>query len=390
MSRFLSVCLFSVFAVTATAAESQRIYLGTYTGEGEADAKGIYLTELNTEDGSLMPPRLSAECACPAFLAKHPHQPLLYAVAEVWDGKDESSVYAFAIDEKTGALTKLNKGVVPGKGPCHLCVCSGGKDSPAAVAVACYGDGSVHGLPVLENGKLGKCVSSIRLQGNGPNERRQKGPHAHAVYYHATQGEKAGFLNAVDLGTDKVHTYVIDTETGKIKEIEKAKTASTLNLPEGSGPRHLAFGVHEPFFYVLNELASTICVFRPSREGGVLLQTVSTLPEGVKPEDHDNSTAEIFMHPGGKFLYASNRGHDSIAFFRIDPKNGKLRFVETVSSGGKHPRSFDLSSDGRWLIAANADTNNVVTFEIDPKSGSLRPTGKEITVPKPVCVLPVR
>lgn len=377
----------------ATAAEPQRIYLGTYTGQGDADAKGIYMTELNVEDGSLAPPRLVVECASPAFLAKYPGKPFLYAVGEIWGGSGNAPVYAFQTDEKTGELTKLNEQTVPGKGACHLCVCvrePGSSD--ACVAVACYGSGTVHVLPIKADGSLGECSSNVdhgpveMVPGKHPT--RQKQAHAHAVYY-LTRPKLEGTLLAVDLGVDKIFRYNL----GSDNQLHDGNPA--YELPPGSGPRHLAYQRTGPFFniYILNELQSTVCVVR----GGKILQTISTLPDGVKPEDCGNTTAAIFLHKTGRFLYASNRGHDSIALFAVDteadPKtgnpNGLLTFIDAFPCGGKVPRSFDLSPCGRWLIVANQDGNNVRTFRIDPESGRLTPTSTEINLGKPVCVLPV-
>ncbi len=406
-------------ASPVSAAKPLRVYLGTYTGPAVTDAKGIYLTELNPEDGTLAPPRLVAECANPAFLALHPFKPLLYAVGEGGQGV----VRAYSLDTKTGDLVFLNEETVPGEGACHLCVCCSREDLPASVAVACYGSGTVHLLPIRDDGRLDPCSSTIRHSGEGPNTRRQLGPHAHAVYHlpvAVTDKFVIEMLVAVDLGVDKVYHYLLDQEKKEIvdpdTDLGEDKRNDQIALPPGSGPRHLAqqltldndtdktgHVMSDYTCYILNELDSTVCVY----DGERILQTLSTLPEGVQPADCDNATAEVFLHPGGRFLYASNRGHDSIALFTVagkmvagktvdtnslDTKNEKapLTFVECVPSGGKHPRSFNLSPCGNWLIAANMNTNDVATFKIDRTTGRLTPTGKRITVNRPVCVLPVR
>lgn len=375
----LSLVLCAVFCTVLQAGD--RIYIGTYTGK-DSTARGIYLTELDPETGKLSEPALAVECASPAFLAKHPDRPLLYSVGEVWGDKTPGgAVYAFAIEETTGKLNALNTERVPGKGPTHLCTVSDRTRTPFAVVVACYGSGTVHALPILEDGRLGPCASTIEHKGSGPNEKRQKGPHAHAAYTHTVPGE----VYILDLGLDKMLLYSLDVAC----RLKPLREIPEIKLPPGSGPRHAAFG--RKGFYILNELDSTLCYVRLTGEThneSVIEQTLSTLPPGVRAADCANSTSEIFIHKSGRFLYASNRGHDSIALFSIDPGTGRLTFVETVPCGGKHPRSFDLSKDGRWLIAANRDTNNVLTFKIDPETGRLNPSGHEITVGRPVCVLP--
>jgi len=367
------------------------IYLGTYT-RGADGAKGIYLTFLNSQDGGLTEPKLVAEVSNPAFLAKHPTLPRLYAITE--GGQGGSPIHAFAIDPVTYALTKLNEQIVPARGACHLGVFvlpptfGEPQDSEFsgkyAVIVAFYGEGAVASLPLSDDGQLNPYASIHKHVGSGPTQRQQQ-PHAHAVYYIAGLH---GRVVVPDLGADKLFCYTINGE-GQLSP------AGGLKVPPGSGPRHAAFITKErmqTWLFILNELNSTICVVFSDvlsplpQPNFVVVQTISTLPEGKVVEG--NSTAAIFLHPNGRFLYASNRGDDSIALFHFDAEKRQLAFIETVPSG-KHPRSFDISPDGKWLIAAAMHDDAVTTFRIDPDTGRLMPTGHSISVKQPACVLPI-
>ena len=367
------------------------VYLGTYTGGGDG-AKGIYLTHLDTRDGSLSEPRLVAEVSNPAFLAKHPTLPRLYAVTEHGQG-DGSPIHAYAIDPATHALTKLNEQSVPAFGACHLGVFPlplPGRTSDAstaepgyAVMVAFYNDGATASLPLTADGRLEACATLIKHEGGGPTS-RQRQAHAHAVHEY-----RRGIVAVPDLGADKLFFY----RARRDGTITPLSSFPELALPPGSGPRHAAFSPELKTGFVLNELDSTICVVAYGNDApGVphapeIVQTVSTLPEGGSAEN--NYTAEIFLHPNGRFLYASNRGDDSIALFRFDAQTQGLTFVETTPCGGKTPRSFDLSPDGRWLIVAAMQSDLVTTFRIDPDTGRLTPTGHSIPVKQCACVLPI-
>ena len=364
------------------------VYLGTYTG-GQDGAKGIYLTYLNTRDGSLSGPQLVAEVPNPAFLARHPTLPRLYAIGELGGGAAGSPVHAFAIDPESYSLTKLNEQSVPVRGACHLGVfpLPAKADSTAvpswAVMVAYYGGGAAASLPLLPDGKLAPHATIIKHEGSGPAQ-RQTQAFAHAVY-------EWGVANTVavpDLGADKLFFY----RTNADGTFAPYPPYPELVLPPGSGPRHMALSSATRTAFVLNELNSTICVVTyPSDEAQngtpKIVQTLSTLPEGALAEN--NYTAEIFLHPNGRFLYASNRGDDSIALFHFDAQAQRLKFIETTPCGGKHPRSFDLSPDGKWLIVAAMQSDLVATFRIDPDTGRLTPTGHTIPVKQCACVLPI-
>lgn len=359
------------------AADRYRVYIGTYTSRG---SKGIYRAILDVKDGSLWQEGVTEGVVNPSFLAIHPDGRHLYSVAEIesFEGRKGGGVAAFAV-EPDGSLTLLNKESSGGAGPCHLVVDRAGKN----VLVANYGGGSVAALPIESDGRLRKLSSFVQHAGKSVHPGRQEGPHAHSINVDAA----GAIAVAADLGLDKVLIYRFDADQGKLSPNDPPHAA----VEPGSGPRHFAFHPGGKFAYVINELASTVTAFAYDPAKGELrpLQTISTLPEG---ESVDNTTAEVVAHPSGKFLYGSNRGHDSIAIFRIDPSTGKLTPAGHQKTGGKTPRNFALDPSGRFLLAANQDTGTVVVFRIDPDTGALSPTGGEVSVPMPVCVrfLPLR
>ena len=356
------------------------IYLGTYT-RGDDGAKGIYLAHLNSQNGSLSEPKLVAEVANPAFLAMHPTLPRLYAISE--GGQGGSQIHAFTIDPSTYALTKLNEQTVPARGACHLGVFPlpfvPNTPKKYAVMVAFYGEGAIASLPLTDDGQLAPYATIHKHTGNGPTP-RQRQAHAHAVY----PIWKPFIVVVPDLGTDKLFFYSTLSD-GKLAPYGEWK------LPAGSGPRHAAFTARAQTAFILNELNSTITVAActGSNVSPTVLrneQTISTLPEGTSGEN--NTTAEIFLHPNERFVYASNRGHDSIALFHFDTTKRRIEFIETVSCG-KHPRSFDISPDGKWLIVAAMQDDRITTFRIDPDTGRLTTTGHSIAVKQTACVLPI-
>jgi 6-phosphogluconolactonase len=350
----------------SSGAERLRVYVGTYT---EGKSRGIYLLELDPTSGALSPHGVAGETENPSFLAVHPSRKYLYAVNEVDDG----GVSAFAIDPKSGSLTFLNKQSSKGSGPCHLIVDRSGKN----VLVANYGSGTVAVLPIEDDGRLRSASTSIQHKGSSVNPERQEGPHAHSINLDAANR----FAVAADLGLDKLFVYRFDATKGTLTPNDPP----SVNLAPGAGPRHFAFHPDGHHAYVINEIQSTVTAFDYDPERGTLkeLQTISTLPQGNKPS---NSTAEVRVHPSGKFLYGSNRGHNSIAIFAIDPQNGRLRPVGHQSTQGKTPRNFGIDPSGRFLLAENQDSDTIVVFRIDPQTGQLQPTGHSAEVPKPVCV----
>lgn len=287
------------------------------------------------------------------------------------DGKRTGAVAAFAIKDD-GSLTPGNRESSGGQGPCHLVVDKSGKN----VLVANYGGGSVACLPIDRYGRLSKASAFIQHKGKSVDRARQEAPHAHSV--NLDPANRYAFV--ADLGLDQVLVYRFDADKGSLEPNDPPAA----KVKPGSGPRHFAFHPSGRFAYVINEMASTITAFSYDAAKGVLteLQTISTLPEEVK----GNSTAEVQVHPSGKFVYGSNRGHNSIAGFAVDAKSGKLSAIGHQSTGGKTPRNFAIDPSGKYLLAENQDSDTIVVLAIDDDSGKLSPTGNEIKIAKPVCV----
>lgn len=346
------------------------VYIGTYTGKGGEGSRGIYVYRFDSSSGKLTPAGLAAEIPSPSFLAIHPNQRYLYSVRE--SGK-EGSVSAFEIDKSTGRLKLLNTVSSKGGGPCHLVVDKTGRN----VLVVNYGSGSTAVLPVKQDGSLEEASSFIQHSGTGADPRRQKGPHAHSVNLDANNR----YAIVADLGLDHVLVYRFDPKKGLIEPNDPPYAA----VAPGAGPRHFAFHPKSRFGYVINEMGNTVTAFSWDGRKGKLteIQTITTLPKGFSGTSY---TAEVQVHPNGKFLYGSNRGHDSIAVFSIDPAKGTLSAIEYVPTQGKFPRNFGIDPAGSYLIAANQDSNNLVVFRIDGKTGKLTPTGQVEELGRPVCV----
>ncbi|MGQ9575358.1 MAG: lactonase family protein [Thermoguttaceae bacterium] len=356
----------------AIQAGTARVYIGTYTRK---QSRGIYLCQLDLATGKIGSAGLAAEVANPSFLAIHPTRRFLYAVGELerFGGRNQGAVSAFSIDAATGKLTLLNQQSSRGAGPCHLTVDRTGR----WVLVANYGGGSVACLPIREDGRLGEATAFVQHQGSSVNPKRQQGPHAHCVNLDPANR----FALVADLGLDKVLIYRFDASKGQLTPHDPAFAS----VRAGAGPRHFAFHPSGQYAYVINELQSTVTAFAYDAQRGSLqqLQSVSTLPPQFQGA---NTTAELQVHPSGRFLYGSNRGHDSIAAFAIEPATGILRFVAWEPTQGKTPRNFGIDPTGTYLLAANQDTDSIVVFRIDPESGKLRPAGHSAKVPTPVCV----
>jgi 6-phosphogluconolactonase len=362
----------AVAAETNPSKPSLLVYIGTYTG---AKSRGIYSARFDPVAGTLTAPKLAAETRNPTFLAVHPNHHWLYAVGEVnnFGGAPNGSVSGFSI-QKTGELTLLNQQPSGGGGPCHLSVDKSGQ----CVLVANYGSGSVAVLPLQPDGKLAAPSTAIQHHGSSVNPQRQAGPHAHFI----VSDPANRFALACDLGLDKILVYKLAPALGTLVQNDPPWAT----VAPGSGPRHLAFHPNGKWVYVLNEIASSLAAFTYDPQRGALtqFQTVSTLPADFKG---DNISAEIQVHPSGRFLYASNRGHDSLAVFAIDPESGKLTFVQHQPTQGKTPRHFTLDPTGRWLLAENQDSNSIVMFRVDADTGRLNPTGQRVELGSPVCVL---
>ncbi len=336
-------------------------YVGTYTKK--EGSRGIYHYRLNNETGHVTGGDLAAESPSPSFVAVRPGGKFLYAANE-----NTKAVSAFAIGEG-GKLTALNQQPSGGGAPCHISIDAAGKFA----FVANYSGGSVAAFPIEDDGQLGKASGFIQLTGSGPDKRRQEKPHAHSIY------PLGKYVYSCDLGTDHVDIFKFDPANGSLTPNDPPFAT----VPPGSGPRHLAF--HKGYAYVINEMLNTISVLRHTASTGKLsepIQTIPTLPEGFKG---DNSTAEIFVHPNGKFVYGSNRGHDSLAIFAIG-EDGKLTPVGHASVEGKTPRGFAIDPSGRWLVAGHQDSDSFAVFSIDTATGKLTPTGQKLPLGAPVSI----
>jgi 6-phosphogluconolactonase len=361
----------------------QLVYVGTYTekilfGTGqifEGHGEGIHIYALDPGTGTLSPHDTAREIKNPSYLAFHPTGGFLYAVNELksYNGEATGTLSAFSIDANTGRLDLINKVATRGTDPCHVTVDSTGRNA----LVANFASGSVSVLPIREDGGLEEASEVIQHRGSSLDPVRQSGPHAHSVTLDASNR----FAYVPDLGLDKLMIYYFDPEHGKLETHEQG----CLETKSGAGPRHFVFHPTNNYAYLINELDSTIVSLRCDKGRGTVkaIQTVPTLPGSFR--DH-STCAEIMVDPTGRYLYASNRGHDSIAIFRIDGSSGKLNPIGHESTLGKSPRNFTIASNGMFMFAANQDSDTIVCFRIDPDSGLLTATGQVTSAPTPVCV----
>jgi len=375
LRRFLLTLTLTFTSIMS--ASSQLIFLGTYTPKDGA-SRGIYAVRLDTTTGALGEPTLAAETPNPTFLAWGPGNRVLYALGEgpAPDGKTTAGVAAFAFDAAAGKISLLNSRGTGGGSTTHLAVDATGRE----VVTVSYGNGYVASFPIGADGRLGEVASFIPHQGPlGPNPLRQEKPHPHS----ATISPDNRFAFVADLGLDRVFSYRLDPAKGTLTPNDPA----FITVTPGSGPRHTKFSKDGRFFYILGEIdgSVTVCAYDAATGAGKPIQHTTTLPAGFKVTDPDRA-AEIRVHPNGQFVYASNRGHDSIAVFALNP-DGTLRLVEITPCGGKHPRNFSLSPDGQWLVCANMESNSLTTFRVDAATGRLTAVGQPVTVPQPVCVL---
>ncbi len=349
------------------------IYIGTYTG---AKSKGIYMSRFDLATGKLTSPELAAEVPSPSFLALHPTKSVLYAAGETSNLGDKSvgTVEAFRIEAKTGRLTLISRQSSGGAGPCHVAVDQTG----ACLLVANYGSGSIAAVPIREDGGLGELGTVVQHKGSSVNPARQAGPHAHFI----VPDPANRFALACDLGLDQVLVYRLNPAKAELVSNEP----SFASVKPGSGPRHLVFDPTGQFVFLINEIGSTLTTFAYDARQGVLkeLQTVSTLPVDCAGKSF---CAEVQVHPSGKFVYGSNRGHDSIVVFGFDSRRGKLKPVQYQPTQGKTPRHVALDPSGQWLLAANQDSDTIVVFRVDARTGRLSSTGQSASVSAPVCVL---
>ncbi|MCZ8523083.1 MULTISPECIES: lactonase family protein [Paenibacillus] len=347
---------------------SIRMYIGTYSEEG---AESLFLVTLDGETGELKRQTGYAEVQNPSFAIINEEGDRLYCVSEMdIEGRAGGGVAAYRIDPLTGEGTFIGRQDTQGASPCHLALTPDGK----WLVTANYSSGnvSVHGIGPA--GELLEMKEGHQHEGSSVSE-RQTGPHPHCV------AVRDGFVYVPDLGMDRIVTYRLAAEAGEGVLIPHGETA----VHAGAGPRHLAFHPALPYAYVVHELDSTVTVFAASTADGKLeeIETVSALPQEYEGESY---VADVHVHPSGRYLYVSNRGHDSIAVFEIDQESGRLRAVQHQSTLGKFPRNFAVTADGRFLLAANQNSDSIVVFRIEDAGGALRPAGHELALPKPVCI----
>lgn len=376
MARFQK--LIFLLVLTVPVAAKTLVYFGTYTGSG---SKGIYRSILDETTGELSDLVLAAELENPSFLVVSPDQKYLFAVSEngKFKGKEGGGVSSFAIG-KDGGLTLISQVNSGGGAPCHISTDPQGK----CLLVANYMGGSISSYQIAADGKLVSPAAGgfIQHEGQGAQLPRQASPHAHSVNVGPT-GKRA---YVADLGLDKVLIYKLDAAGGMIAP----NTPPFLKLPDATGPRHFSFHPSGKWAYTNLEMSLQVAALSHDAKTGALavLEIELTVPEGT--ERKGNSTAECLVHPTGKWVYVSNRGHNSIAAFVIDQKTGKLDFIERESTQGKTPRNFGIDPSGKFLITGNQGSGNVVVLKINQDTGSLDPIGHEIEVPDPVCIRFVR
>ena len=350
------------------------VFVGTYTTT-KTPSEGVYRLEFNPKTGELVSKGVAAKLQNPSFLAIHPSGQLLYAVNELgeFQGTKGGGVSALSLNPASGELKLLNQQPTDGGAPCFVAVDAQGLN----VLVANYSGGNVACLPIAGDGTLKPISTLIQHQGHSVDPARQKGPHAHSINL-----DKANrFALAADLGLDQVLVYQFDGEHGKLTPNDPpfAKTEP------GAGPRHLAWHPSGKFAYVITEMGNTIDAFAYDADKGTLreLQSLSTLPANFQGTSY---CAEVVVHPSGKFVYGSNRGHDSLAIFKVNQESGELTPAGHQSTLGKNPRNFAIDPTGKFLLAANMDSDSIVVFRVDAQTGALAQVGEPVSIPKPVCV----
>lgn len=353
--------------------EDRMLYIGTYTDGNQS--KGIYLMRLSPATGAMSIAGVAAETANPSFVALSPDGGTAFAVNEIGevDGRPGGTVTAFGRERATHGLAQLGVASTMGTAPCYVSTDQSGR----FLFVANYSSGNVAMYPILPGGALGAMAAFIQHHGHGPDTERQEGPHAHCVIPDPSNR----FVLVADLGIDRIMVYRFDAQAGQLN----TSTAAQGFLAPGSGPRHLAFHPSGRVLYVTNELSSTVTAFRYDPETGSLTE-LQTVPAVSEPTAVRNAPADIHLHPSGRFLYMSNRGHNSIAVFAIDPATAKLSPVQLAPTGGDWPRNFAIDPSGELLIVANQRSDSLRSFRIDPATGQLTSTGMRVSLPAPVCV----
>lgn len=367
------VFLFSLVGCAEQPATKDILYIGTFAGRG---SEGLYVYEFDRENLQFTQLQTLSERQAPTFQYLHPNGEILYSASrEAFNEKTENhTLGAYRIDPESGRLTLINEQSVEGRGPAHVSVDPNGR----FVYISNYTTGNLSVFPIREDGGVGPAVDVVQHEGSSVNESRQRSPHVHSIL----PSPDGRFIYASDLGTDRINIYTPDPETGVLTPAAQPWFENT----PGSGPRHFTFHPSGEYAYSAEELTSTVAVLKVDRETGALeqIQRVPMLPEGV--DGTDNTAADIHASPDGRFLYASNRGHDSLVIYSIDPSNGMLTLVGHESTRGGHPRNFLMDRDGKFILVANRDNDNVVVFERDRESGLLSYTGVELEVPMAVCI----
>ena len=379
-----SVLLFSLFCWPSGFVQADHfVWFGTYTGKPPR-GNGIYVSRYDEITGEISRPKLAAKVKNPSFLAVHPTLSIVYAVSEIADlnGQPTGGIISFIVDMHSGQLTQQSVQPSQGKGPCHLSIDATGK----ALLAANYGSGSVICLGINDDGSLLPPVATtqdkpggfIQHAGTGPNKSRQQGPHGHSMNATLT----GRFAISCDLGADKVFVHKLDVPTAVITPHNSTSTQS------GGGPRHFALHPRLPFGYANNELDMTVTAFRFDAVEGNLqkIHSASTIPDSIQ-ERTGFSTAEIAIHPSGKFLYVSNRGHDSIALFGINEQSGKLSLKSVEPTRCQTPRHFAIAPGGKRLYAAGQASGTITAFTIDSETGKLSFTKRILKISKPVCIV---
>jgi 6-phosphogluconolactonase len=358
------------------------LYVGTYTmpilfGTGEileGKGKGIHRYRMDSSTGMLSEDGLVARIDNPSFLAVNEQRTKLYAVNELkeFGGEKSGAVSSFAVDKNTGALTFLNQKPTGGEDPCHVCLDQDDK----YLLISNFMTGSVCVLGINEDGSIGKRTAFVQHMGSSVNKARQAGPHAHSV----TFSPDSSRLYVPDLGTDMLMTYDLDSGTGRLE----AQSADNYVCEPGSGPRYCEFHPRLPICYMVNEISSQVTALRREPDSGrmVTLQTISTLPEGFAGE---NTCADLHITPDGRYLFASNRGHNSLARFAVDRMTGKLSLLGHTDSGGRTPRHFTFSPQGHFLLVGNQDSDCIAVLALNSDTGDLELV-QIVDTPTPVCL----
>jgi len=373
MQKIASLMLGAALLTAAPAFAASRYvaYVGTYTDD---KAKGVYALKWDAAGKKFVSLGLEAEIASPSFVAVDPTNHYLYAITERAARRDSTgSVSSYSIDPATGALKLINRVSAHGNTTAHLVVDHTGK----WLVVANYGSGSVATFAINPDHSIGEMSDFRQHNGSSVDEKRQKGPHPHEAVMSADDH----FVFVPDLGLDKVFVYALDGATGKLT------LASTADTRPGFGPRHMVLGKGERFAYVLGEMGSGVTVMAYDKASGKLTpgQVINNVPPDFKGE---NNSAELALSKDGRFLYATNRGHDSVTVFSISAENGQLANVQNISTQGHIPRGMTLDPDGSHLLVGNQESDNIVIFDRDAKTGRLTPTGQVMAdIPTAVCIL---